>query len=47
MLRTGPNTADTMIRVAKAVPKLLSAAEIDRIRYEYMMYAAENTGEST
>ena len=44
--RTEPDAVDTMIRVAKAVPKLLSDAEIDRIRYEYIMYAAESIDES-
>ena len=44
--RTEPDAADTMIRVAKAVPKLLSDVEIDRIRYEYIMCTAENIDES-
>ena len=39
--RTEPDSVDTMIRIAKAIPKLLRDTEIDRIRYEYMMYAAE------
>ena len=44
--RTKPDSADTMIRVARAIPKLLNDIEIDRIRYECMTYAAENIAES-
>ncbi|CAF3874603.1 unnamed protein product, partial [Rotaria sp. Silwood1] len=44
--KTEPDAADTMIRVARAIPKLLSDAEIDCIRHEYMMYATENIDES-
>ncbi|CAF1542162.1 unnamed protein product, partial [Rotaria sordida] len=35
-----------MIRVGRAIPKLLSNAEIDRIRHEVMMYAAETIDQS-
>ncbi|CAF4651282.1 unnamed protein product, partial [Rotaria socialis] len=44
--RTKPDSADTMIRVGRAIPKLLSDAEIDRIRHEFMMYAAETIDQS-
>jgi hypothetical protein len=44
--RTQPDSVDKMIRVGRAMPKLLSNTEIDRIRNEYMMYAAENIDES-
>ncbi|CAM4913675.1 unnamed protein product [Rotaria socialis] len=44
--RTKQDSADTMIRVGRAIPKLLSNAEIDRIRYEFMMYAAETIDQS-
>ena len=44
--RTEPDSADTMIRVARAIPKLLNDIEIDHIRYECMTYAAENIDES-
>ena len=36
------DAVDTMIRVARAIPKLLRDTEVNRIRYEYMMYAAVN-----
>ncbi|CAF3588591.1 unnamed protein product [Rotaria socialis] len=44
--RTKQDSADTMIRVGRAIPKLLSNAEIDRIRYEFMMYVAETIDQS-
>ncbi|CAF1665967.1 unnamed protein product [Rotaria magnacalcarata] len=44
--RTKQDSADTMIRVGRAIPKLLSNAEIDRIRHEVMMYAAETIDQS-
>ncbi|CAF3309399.1 unnamed protein product [Rotaria socialis] len=44
--RTKQDSADTMIRVGRAIPKLLSNAEIDRIRHEFMMYAAETIDQS-
>ena len=44
--RTKPDSVDTMIRVARAIPKLLNDIEIDHIRYECMTYAAENIDES-
>jgi len=44
--RTKPYSADQMIRVGRAIPKLLTNVEIDRIRHEYMMYAAETVDES-
>ncbi|CAF3977676.1 unnamed protein product, partial [Rotaria magnacalcarata] len=44
--RTKQDSADTMIRVGRAIPKLLSNAEIDRIRHEFMMYAVETIDQS-
>ncbi|CAF3455348.1 unnamed protein product, partial [Rotaria sp. Silwood2] len=44
--RTKEDSADTMIRVGRAIPKLLSNAEINRIRHEFMMYAAETIDQS-
>ncbi len=44
--RTEQDSTDTMIRIGRAIPKLLSNTEIDRIRHEFMMYAAENIDES-
>jgi len=44
--RTQPDSVDKMIRIGRAMPKLLTDTEIDRIRNEYMMYAAENIDES-
>ncbi|CAF0854255.1 unnamed protein product [Adineta steineri] len=43
--RTQPDSIDKMIRVGRAMSKLLTDIEIDRIRNEYMMYAAENIDE--
>jgi len=45
-LRTEPDSVDQMIRIGRTMPKLLTDAEIDRIRNEYMMYAAETVDES-
>ncbi|CAF4233901.1 unnamed protein product, partial [Rotaria magnacalcarata] len=44
--RTKQDSADTMIRVGRAIPKLLSNAEIDRIRHEFMMCAVETIDQS-
>ncbi|CAF5055741.1 unnamed protein product [Rotaria sp. Silwood1] len=44
--RTEQDSAYTMIRVGRAIPKLLNNTEIDRIRHEFMMYAAETIDES-
>ncbi|CAF1374499.1 unnamed protein product [Didymodactylos carnosus] len=44
-LRTEPNSADQMVRVGRGIPRLLSGTEIDRIRGEWMMYAAETIDE--
>jgi len=46
VLRTEPNSVDQMIRIGRAIPKLLNDIEIDRIRNEYMVYAAEIIDES-
>ena len=41
-----PNSAEAVIRIGRAIPKLLTDAEIDRIRYEYIMYTDETIDES-
>jgi hypothetical protein len=46
VLRTEPNSVDQMIRIGRAIPKLLNDIEIDRIHNEYMVYAAEIIDES-
>lgn len=40
-MRTEPNSVDQMIRVARAVPGLLTDTESDLIRGEWLMYANE------
>jgi hypothetical protein len=45
-LRKEPHSADQMIRIGRAIPKLLSDNEIDRIRNEYMMYESETIDQS-
>ncbi|CAF1133100.1 unnamed protein product [Adineta steineri] len=45
-LRTQLDSFDKMIRVERAMPKLLTDTEIDRIYNEYMMHAVENINES-
>lgn len=45
-LRMEPNSADQMIRVGKAIPRLLNDMEIDRIRGEWMMYTIEAIDEN-
>ena len=45
-MKTDPNSTDKMIRVARAIPGLLTGMEIDLIRGEWMMYANETIDES-
>lgn len=45
-LKSKDDLPDAMVRIARAIPKLLSQSEIDRVRYESMMYTAEDIQES-
>ena len=44
--RADPTSPDAIVRVGRAIPKLLTDADVDRIRGEYMMFAAETIDES-
>jgi len=44
--RSEQNSSDAMVRIARAIAKLLNDSEIDRVRQESMMYAAETIDES-